>query len=189
MLILPFPPRRAFLRSFWLVLSLSVGIIYGLFLTLTHLLDWWETAVLLTVAMAIPGVIWSQMVIGLYRFWNRLMLPVGRGICVALLGLCYFTVFVVARLSKISLHRVPPTSTTGSFWIPRGILAPGAYAYQCAFDTPKTSRHHWVWTYVIWVKRSGHWWAVCLLPFLMLLAIIDPDRSSQHFQANIYTLF
>src|SRR5688572_29903273 len=99
MVLLPAHPRRAWLRSFWLALSLIwlgfIGIPAMLFGT--PFLPWAAVAVLLCV----PVVIRPQIVTLPYRAWNklsRIYIDLAERL---LLKICYFTIVV-------------PTAWTGS---------------------------------------------------------------------------
>jgi hypothetical protein len=188
MLQLPSPPRRAWLHSFWLALSFYSGVTAGILLAVLQVAHWFAVALLLTLIMAGAGFLLPQVSVNVYHFWNRAMLWVGRWIRLGLLAICYGCICLATAHKGHAICLGRPAAN-GSLWIARGTLAPFAYDHQYAVPGPTPSSRSRFVTYLQWAKQSGNGWAVCLLPFLLLLAVVDAEQSTSDFPANIYTLY
>jgi hypothetical protein len=189
MIILPSGPRRKWLISFWLAISLVSGALCGAMFALLIAPRWFVLGGIVTLVMAAPGLRRPQAAARPYQRWRRAARGYCRVACRVLTGLCFCTVFVVARVAGsslgLALARPRPTRT---MWTPRITHAPTAYAYQYNRAAPGSPRAGWLRPYLSWTVRSGHVWAVGLLPFLIMLKILEPGQEKGA-PANIYTLF
>jgi hypothetical protein len=187
-LILPASPRRAWLMSFWLVSSAASGVFVGLLSALLIAPAWIGTGVILAIAMAVPGLLWPRFVSQPYQAWNRLARYFARCARLALMGICYFVIFVAVGRAGSSLQ-LRRRSATPSLWLPRGTLASAAYFYQYDATAKGRPQTGWLRSYLSWALGSGNLWAVCLVPFLLLLKPLQADQDGSRFLTNIYTLF
>lgn len=101
-----------------------------------------------------------------------------------LLGICYFLVLPVAGWagSRLVLRR---TDAGDSMWSARTSLAREAYLTEDHATPGPTAKP--VGGYVAWLRRSGGWWALGLLPLLKLIEA--HGRANAAPPANIYTLY
>jgi hypothetical protein len=187
MITLPSGPRRRWLISFWLAISLIGGALCGAIFALSIAPRWFALGGIVTLVMAAPGLRQPQAAATLYQRWRQAARRYCRFVCGLLTGLCFYTVFVVARLAGSPLGLARPR-TARTMWTPRVTVAPSAYAYQYNRATPGSPRAGWLRLYLSWTVRSGHVWAVGLLPFLIVLKILEPAQEKSA-PANIYTLF
>jgi hypothetical protein len=185
---LPEPPRRAFLRSFWLVLSLCIGGLSAAILALVVSHVWACVGGILACALAVSGLLWPQICAKPYSAWNHLIRIYVRVTRRVLMSISFYIIFVAVGWSGSSLRLVRPAPTE-SLWVSRGTLAPSTYAHQYTGTTAASEQAGWTKTYLAWATRSGNFWAVALLPFVFLLAVLDVDQKDAGFPANIYTLF
>lgn len=190
MTILPtqYIARRAWLTSFWLVICASSGL---LFVVLSVLLasPWWLGAgVILTVALALLGLLWSQAISLPYRAWNKLAMYFAWAGRLYLTGIYFFVMFVVVGQVRSSFKLGGAAALGASGWVPRKPLAPAAYPSQYDVAISDSSHKGWVRTYLSWALHSGNFWAVFLLPFLILLNALEPD-GKKTIPIGIYTLF
>lgn len=186
MLILPSPLARAWLLSFWLVISVMSGLVLGMLAGLLIAPLWSVVGVLVAALLAVPGLLWPQVVSLPYRLWNRLARDFVRCARMILTAICFCIIIVVGRLGSSMLVSRP--SAGQSLWVPRGTLSSTAYASQHAGATARPPRQSWIAQFLAWTVRSGNLWACCLLPFLLLLAVLEPEYEP-HILADIYTLF
>jgi hypothetical protein len=186
MLILPSQLWRAWLLSFWLVISVMSGLVFGILAGLCIAPLWSVVGVLATCILAVPGLVWPQVVMLPYRLWNRLARDFVRCARMILTAICFCIIIVVGRLGSSMLVSRP--SAGQSLWIPRGTLLPMAYASQHASATVQPPRQSWIAQFLTWTVRSGNLWACCLLPFLLLLTVLEPEYEP-HMLTDIYTLF
>jgi hypothetical protein len=187
MIILPSGPRRKWLISFWLAISLVSGALCGAMLAILIAPGWFGVGGIVALMVAVPGLRRPQVASKPYQRWRRAGRSYCRVVSRVLTGLCFCTVFVVARLAGSSLRLARPR-TSRTMWVPRTTLAPTAYAHQYNRASPDSPRAGWLRPYLSWTVRSGHVWAIGLLPFLIMLEIVEagPEKGAT---ANIYTLF
>jgi hypothetical protein len=186
MLSLPSPLWRVWLLSFWLVISVMSGLVLGIFAGLCIAPLWSVVGVLAAPLLAVPGLLWPKIVMLPYRLWNRLARDFVRYARMILTAICFCIIIVVGRLGSSMMVSRP--SAGQSLWIPRGTLSPMAYASQHASVTAHLPRQNWIAQFFTWTIRSGNLWACCLLPFLLLLALLEPEYEP-HILTDIYTLF
>ena len=188
MLLLPFPPRRTWLRSFWGVFVLYCGILCGFMLSSFGVSFPYGWAAVLTMVLGMLGFCWPQLVVKPYRLWNSLMSYMRQGIRWAILGICYYVIIVAVGRTGSSLQLARPTATD-SLWRPRSTLASYAYAHPYVPPMPCSAYQGWLRTYLTWAKGPQNMWTICLLPLLLLLAVVGLNRATKQIPANIYTLF
>jgi len=187
MIILPLEPRRKWLMSFWLAISLVSGALSGAMIAILIAPGWSAIGGLVALMMAVPGLRRPQTAMQAYQKWRRAARSYCRVVCLVLTGICFYTVVAVARFAGSSLRLARPR-TTRTMWVPRTTLTATAYTHQYNRATSGSPRGGWLRTYLSWTARSGHVWAASLLPFLIMLEIVEPGPE-QRATANIYTLF
>jgi hypothetical protein len=182
MLILPTPPRRASLRAFALALGLMAGLALGCLAALFVSGAWFGVGFSFGLAAAALGALWPHTVASSYVLWNRFSDLYMRIVRLLLKIVCFHFVLAIAPRSDFSLSLARPGSDP-SFWIPRkDVTLPPRSTHA---DGPGV---HWKRSYVAWVVRSRKWWALSLLPFLILLAAIDTETGPS-VPSGTYTLF
>jgi hypothetical protein len=123
-----------------------------------------------------------------YRAWNkaaRLFARCARGLIV---GLCFAVVTVAPGRARASLKLSRPHPTT-SLWTPKQTLS--ANGYFQLYNGPSTrgaGDRRWIRHYLTWALHTRHGWAVCLLPFLIMLRAFGTNEPEK-LQQNMYTLF
>ena len=129
--------------------------------------------------LAVLGLVWPEMAALPYRWWNRIARKLANWATKWLMFVCYHIVFLaVGRMGAgLGLARPAPTE---SMWIKRAGAEPGPVEHNL--------REHWVKTFFNWTRETGNWWAIGLLPFLLLIAMLDVERE-ESFPIGIYTLF
>jgi hypothetical protein len=137
--------------------------------------------------LATVGLMMTEWIRPFYDIWNKLARRVAYVTRLALMGICYFVVFVVVGQAGARFTRTRPRSMRTT-WTPRGNQAetPGSSFSSMRLKDP--TERGWATEYFIWARRTGNWWAIVLLPFLSLLSVLaDNDRKT--LPAHIYTLF
>lgn len=187
-MILPSSPNRLWLLSFWLVISLLVGITTGIFLWVVASPAWSGLGVILTAALGIAGLSRPAIVRKPYEVWNGLAGSFIRFARLWVAGTCFHIIFVAVGWTGTALSLKRPGGDTKSFWMPRDTLAPSAYVYEHKTTAKGSTQRGWVHAFVSWGVRSRNLWACCLLPFLILLRALETEEKSS-FPSNIYTLY
>jgi hypothetical protein len=184
----PYPPRRAWLTSFGLVMSLVGGLLIGALLSLRISPGWFIVGIVVALLLSLPGLLWPQTVSIPYRAWNKLAYAFAHLARLWLTGVCFYIVFVaVGRLgSSLKLDR---SSADGSLWVSRETSVPVTYGSPHGIIRAKSSRRGWVSAFVSWALQSGNGWACCLLPFLLLLSVLEGEQEESVLPTHTYTLF
>ena len=183
-LVLTSSPRRAGLTAFGITLGLWVAVTLGVVMPLAPPL---RIGIALVAGIVVGGVLVARhgTTARLYRLWGRASRLYAKITRTALLVICH-AVITVAGLAGTSLTLRRP-SPDASLWHRRETLAPQAYASQ--FDMVGRNWTGRPWRALVdWALRSGNWWVLFLLPFLILLATLDTDEQGRY-PAGIYTLF
>lgn len=187
MLMLPSRPRRAWLTSFWLVIAFLGGSVIGVILVILKSAVWFGVGIMIGALIAMPGLLWPQSISILYEKWHKLSEFYARATRVVVKGACFYLVFAACGLVGSTLRLTRP-STGQSMWQPRATHEPSTYLQQYETATKGSLHKGWKRSYVSWAVSSGNLWAVCLLPWLMLVAALDTDEQ-EGTPSTLYTLF
>jgi hypothetical protein len=182
MLTLPaFPPRRAWLLAFNLSLTLSLGVVLGLLLG--AMLGWlWSAAAFVFAAVFfLLGWMWPRMIEYAYRAWNKLAREFARFARFWLLAVLYYVVFIPVGWAG-SLLRITAPDAGESLWTRRESLS--------VDRRPGTrSTRSWLAAYLSWCGRDRHQWAMWLVPFLLMLSVLQTEEKKGSVPSDIYTLY
>ena len=178
------PPSRGRLYSFWLVQSACAGFLAVIVGKATGVPQFVLAGISLGFLMALVGYAWPNAISGFYHTWDRWAATYAAWASRLLLKICYLVVFTLVRLAGSRMTRDRKRQT---MWMPRTTTAAEAYGSQSDLPLAAGSQG-WVRSYVRWASKSGNLWAVSLLPFLILIAVLDPERS-QGYAGSLYTLF
>jgi len=176
MLLLPSPPRRSHLRAFVLALGLAGGLALVGLLALG--LGRWGlvigTGLCLTTASV--GLVWPNLFRSPYYAWNRLSGLYLRSVRCSIKTVCFLILTILHERvnSPLRLDAGPPQWT--------------ARAPSDAFSIAEVAQPDWRAAYVAWVRGTGTWWALSLLPFLIVLAALDRELEPV-LPSQTYTLF
>ena len=187
----PYYCRRAWLRSFWLVASCSVGLACGALLVAIGQRHGVPTGAAVALALAVPGLVWPLATSKAFRAWNRLA---GRFAAVARLYLtrvCLYTIVPAVGLLGSSMTMERPASVE-SGWMRRRFPRSLAYGSTADLDTaasPASGQAGWLQAYSSWARRSDNWWTFGLIPFLVLLTAFEEDAPEDPLDHDIYTLY
>ena len=187
MITLPNQPRRAWLMSFGLAMSALGGLLFGVFLWIFTSPYWFVVGLMLSLGIALLGMLRPKAILMPYKVWNKLTFYYVRGARLLLKFICFHIVLVPLAQTGSSLNVSRPAPTK-SLWIPRKPHTVSSYLVQHDGTTSAFPQRGWIRSYLSWAKQSSHLWAICLLPFLILLKIVEDEERST-FPTNIYTLF
>jgi hypothetical protein len=187
-MILPSSPNRLWLLSFWLAISLLVGIAVGIVLWVLASPAWSGLGVILTATLAMTGLLRPKVVTRPYELWNKLAGSYTRFARLWVARTCFYIIFVAVGWTGAALRLTHPSGDTKSFWMPRDTLPPEAYVYGHKKTPEGLTQRGWIYTLVSWAVGSRNLWACCLLPFLILLRALETEEK-RNFPSNIYTLY
>jgi hypothetical protein len=168
-----------------------MGTLFGALLALRFSAAWIAFGMVITSIVALPGLFRPQLALLPYRAWNKLARYLVRVLRLLLMGLCFYTVFLAVRCRKRRRSSLKLASSTPneSMWVLRGTLRPESYASPYLAETGHSSRSGWIANFISSITNSGEFWAFSLLPFLILLSVLQTDDEQTNFPTNIYTLF
>jgi hypothetical protein len=169
-------------------MSLVSGSMVSIFCALLISPRWFACGAVLALVMAVPGLLRPQIVSLPYRTWNKLAQGFVRVARLWVTGVCFYVIFVTVGLTGSYARLAQPTSNE-SLWVARGTHASTAYDPKHDGMLQEFAQKGWIRAYFAWARQSGNLWAVCLLPFLILLAALENDRNQNPVAGNIYTLF
>ncbi len=189
MLLLPYPPRRAWLMSFWLVISVLSGLVFGALSSLLISSRWFWIGFIVTLSLFTLGLAQRHAISVLYNLWNKMAGFYMRASRVVLKGICFYLIFGVIGRTGTSLRLARPASDA-SMWVPRGTLVPSAYLGTYCSSTKADQNKSWIRSYLSWARQSRNLWAACLLPFLVLLRTVEcEDEERPFYPTDVYTLY
>ena len=185
MLSLPVP-NQTNLKSFSIAVGLTGSIFLALFFFFLGLK--FSSLSLMPILLTLLGLGRPELMRKPYNVWNRISVYVARSVRFALLGICYYVVFLsVCGLG--STIRKRPLQKNATLWMPRGTLSSAAYGSQStATDFLSKSEMPWLLSFFSWAALSKNPWVLCLLPFLILVRNIEYQQEEKY-PSSIYTLF
>ncbi len=187
MITMPFPPRRAFLMSFWMIMSLIGGLSAGTFLAIMISAKWLILGIGISFLLTLPGLILKRATLFAYRVWNRLAREYSRFARQWLMFITYYVLLMVVGRSGSSLKLAKPIEGK-SMWEPFKVHVATDHGNPNGNIIEEYNHKSWISAFLFWAKNSSNWWACCLLPFFMLISVLDDDGESTS-PTNIYTLF
>jgi len=187
---LPSSPTTVWLRSFWLVMSLSSGLLVGALSALLFSFPWYALGIVVALGLALPGLLRPQRASMPYRAWNTLAHIYIRYAYNGLLLIWFYIVFMAVGHSGAPSLRLAHPLAAESLWVLRGVEAVTS-SHGSHHTTIEEALHRsWVSAFLAWATRTSNWWAYCLLPFFMLLApLVRELDDDSPFPVDIYPLF
>ncbi|HXG03772.1 MAG TPA: hypothetical protein VNO23_10210 [Candidatus Binatia bacterium] len=191
MLVLPRPPRRAWVRAFWIVVSVMVG---GLVAVLAALLTLpaplarfgpGPVGAGAALVVLLAGLLMPRLAVLGYRAWSKATRRYARFAGEALIAVWYPVLFGAVGLGGSALLRRRPEPGQ-TLWRAHSTL--DADTYRSLDERPAVDTGGWLGRYARWAVRSRHLWALALVPLLALLAALETEEPEEA-PAGIYTLF
>ena len=185
---LPFPPGRATLKSFWLVMSVSLGLVSGYLVHMVFSSGFLVLWGLLTVIFAIPGVLRPEIASLPCRAFNKLVSVFAQYATEVLSLACFAVVCTAVGKKGHSLRLAKPTDAA-SLWVPQGEDAIGNDVKAHGASGMVFPRGNWVSILAGWAVHSGNWWMLSMLPYMFLISIFSKNKQTASPPAHIYTLY
>lgn len=181
-------PRQAWLTGFGLCASAMSLLLSAVAALHQQSFSVFGAGVCLALVLALSACLWPWIWTWPYRAWNRLGRHYGDVARLYLLGLCYLIVSAVGLAGPSKDFTRDPRF--GSGWISRKSSSEPTSNGRVQGDDTKALKRDWVRTYVLWAIQSGQIWRCALLPFLILLSMLESDeRSHVPVPTQTYTLF
>ena len=186
--MLPDTPRPPWISSFWSVLSVFTALgleIAGWLLFEPSRLGY---GVATALAMMVMGRVWPALPRATYRKWNALTRFGNRGLRFAVIAVCYH--MVVGPVSWLgSRMKVEAGRDAGTLWQPRAAAGSASYFHPYEETGATGGGGPWSRSFRTWATGSGNVWALCLLPFLTVLARLEVRGEGDAVPTDIYTVF
>ena len=185
---LPFPAGTIRLKSFWLAVSLLVGLVSGQLFAVAFSLDGIIVGGLVALVMVIPGLIQPRIISWPYRAFNKASRIFGGQMTTVLLFVC-FCIMSIAAGKKESLLKLGEPREFHSLWESR--IPPGMSQENESYGVSVISSPHrsWASTFVRWAIDSGNWWMCALFPFLLLISVLAKEQEMTTVPGSVYTLY
>ena len=182
-LTLPNALRRAELRSFCSALSIITIIVLALITRFSGTLTYVAAAI---VCLCVVGLLSPQLVRLPYRIWNKSAKLYAHYACVYIMAVSFQ--LIVRLIGAAARQEEQLKSSPSSSWVQRDLGPAPAYGSQYQISDEGSVRAHWPIAVLRWAWRTGNLLAVFLLPFLMMIALFQPDEEASNV-SDIYTLF
>jgi len=178
----PYHTRRAWLRAFWLVLSATAALLLAAALAAAGRGGAGVTGLVCFALLAVPGWLRPYALSVPYRAWNRGVRAFAELASGYVTRVCLWGIFPVVGAFG-SAMRMKPGEAAGFGWAPREV-APGEAA-----GMPEPQRSDWYAAFRAWSARDDRRWTRVLLPFLLLLALLEEDPEQEVLEHDVYTLY
>jgi hypothetical protein len=179
--------RGAYLKSFALTLGLGSAVI-------GCALAYWAGQVRLMILIAviaalfsIAGIAQPAIMTRPYRQWNNAARYFARGGRLILMGICFYVIFFAVGRAGSAMKLARPLSSL-SLWTSKRTNPLAAFLYEFSPTDSHLHQTDWLGSYLYWCKSSGQFWAICLVPFLAMLAAVE-IYTDRRFPVGVYTLF
>ena len=175
-------PDAADLTFFWVSLSTAVVAAVG-FATYPSILP---TLILAALATVI-GFRFPPVIKGAYHLWRVLILYYVRLSRFWSLGVCFYLILGITGSTRANLllQRPPANFSMWALWkTPEAVL----YSRPVEISKSHSKNGYWFTSFLDWASHPRHVWAYSLLPFVILLRLIEGQQQKQ-FPSNIYTLY
>jgi hypothetical protein len=182
---LPMPPNESRLRIFSLTMGLFFGLLGGIITLLIHKTYALPAALLFFASVFGLLFFFDHLAYVGYTFWNKTVYYYSRLARGWISVLILLTLFLVG-LTGSRIHTVPMT-TKRSMWVKKDGIGGSADAPRYFDDT--ISEKKWIGTYFQWIKETKSWWAVFLIPLLMITDMLKSGTYVPSIPRNTYTLY
>ena len=179
-------PRRAWLTAFGMVAS-------GCLLLSGTFVGWHQqslelagTSLILAIGLAACAVSNPALWTVPYRAWNSFARRIVNGARLYVLALCYMV--VTAAGFGIRSNRFMRNSESGSGWLPHQEAFPSDTDGSTVKKRGGVAPRNWKTDYVMWARATGDPLKIGILPFLVLLSILDYSEDID-VPTTTYTLF
>jgi hypothetical protein len=103
------------------------------------------------------------------------------------MGICFYVIFFAVGRAGSAMKLARPVPNL-SLWTSKKANPLAAFLYEFSPADRHLHPTGWLGSYLYWCKSSGQFWAVCLVPFLVMLAAVE-IYTDRRFPAGVYTLF
>ena len=185
---IPTPPRRVWLRSFWLTLMLAAGTLLAAMRILMGPSPVWLWNALLVFVLLVAGTVSQRVRRLFYTAWGRAADKYARVASWLITRLCFVIVMVAAGAGSRMRMRASEAGLDeyASGWLERA-GHPDSSTYRSQ-HLQGDSAEGWIRASLSWARDTGNLWFVALIPYLAILRQVE-TRQARSLGGNIYTLY
>ena len=188
MIGLPMPPRRAWLKGFWLTMSCGAGLLTGVVAALVVSPAWFALGAVVAVVLAAPGLYRPDIGVIPYRVWNRLAWWLARCAREWTLWVYLKIAFHLAGCAGNSLGLARPPKGE-SLWRPHSASPATRDNSTNGVAIEPDDGRRWAGAFLTQARKDGNWWMCCLLPLVAVLLALDDAQREEAPPTGIYTLY
>ena len=182
MIQLPPKPDTLELTVFWVSVSIACVAVVGLS-TYPLIFPMLASAAL----AAIIGIRFPSVMRTAYDLWRTLTTYYIRLARMWSIGVCFYVILGIAGSTKANLLlQRPPASL--SMWAHWKHTEAEGYAKPVDTSIKRSYKMRWLTSFLNWAAKPRHAWAYSLLPFVILLRLVEGEQQKQ-FPTSIYTLY
>lgn len=189
MLYLPTPPNSTRLKSFWIVISVIVGVMLGCSFQGNIFVSWVLVGGGVTIGLVVPVLIRPDIASIPYRAWNKLARVFGWAATQLLVLIC-FAIMCIGSGKKHSTFRLMNESEPQSMWISKEWDVRTDFLDQKGQKMGKFPKGFSVSHYWNWAVHTGNWWLGLFIPFMLLISLFSQEeKGAATVPDNVYTLY
>lgn len=186
-MLLPNPPNRIHLISFWIVICFYTGMLLEIihFLLFNLSIYWLLSEILVLLFLGIIVTLNPRKLLSIYLLWNKIEIFLTKHLKHLLMRVCFFIIFTSVGKAGTKMM-LGEKSSNSTLWIKRGTLDPDAYSSQ--YDIAASSKKGWIADFVFWAFRPQNIWVLFTFPYFLLIRLFN-DEEKVEFPQSIYTLY
>jgi hypothetical protein len=170
------------LTIFWAAISIFlVALVF--FFTYPSVLP----ALLAAGATTLIGFRFRGVVTSTYDLWRSLTRFYVRLAKLWSIGVCFYVILGIAGSTKSELVLTRPQGKR-SMWALWKTPEAALYSQPIQISKNSSQNRYWLASFINWANNPRHVWAFCLLPFVILLRMVEGEQA-ERFPTNIYTLY
>jgi hypothetical protein len=183
MIGLPLPPSMPRLMSFWVSITLFASILLVTLLYTPFTGNWFFWFSITLLILNVIGWQFEKILINSYLYWNALTIKLTR------YGHGWVILIVLMLLTVVGKFgnrlNISSRESLKSIWFP----VPSHDLQKIDDRVEEVTGYQWVINYFRWCRSSQNWWAIWLLPNLLILSILNVGKYRSSIPKDTYTLY
>lgn len=180
-------PRRASLIAFWLVVTVSLGVVIALFLSIFVGKLAIFLSVLVSFLMWTTGFYNLGLVKKFYTGWDMCAKKLSRAVSKASMLSTHLLINYYGKLLQSDFRDSLKPTHAQDMWSAKTTQSPESYS-STWFSGSVHSSDSWIRDLLYWSIHTRNLWVLALMPNLVLLELLKSNERTPSYN-NIYTLF
>jgi hypothetical protein len=189
MIVLPRDIQTTMLKSFWIIFcSITISLITALLYLITKSVTSLGALVLLPI-LIYPGYKSPDKLVIPYKIINQILFKIRGLVRRVSLNIIYYIFFLSYKLTENENKMDIGKSPKDSMWNLKTIIniTGEEGEYDVSFDN--TVHFSWLRSYIKWVKLTGKWWLISIIPFIYIISITTDSKDRTSIAHDTYTLY